>query len=65
MKNIHIVNGNSGAATLKYALKDTDPDNTNTIYCFNDILFVGTLFQVESNIGHQKRKLYLTESIQK
>jgi len=65
MKNIHIVNGNSGAATLKYVLKKAGTQNTNIVYCFNDILSVGPLFQVESDIGQQKRKTYLSNLIHK
>jgi len=65
MKSIHIVNGNSAAGTLKYVLKKDKKDSTNIVYCFNDFLSVGPLFQIESNIGQIKRKTYLVELIHK
>ena len=63
MKNIHIVNGNSAAGTLKFVLKNDNLTITNTVYCFNDFLSIGPLFQIESEIGQQKRKKYLSELI--
>ena len=63
MKIIHIVNGNSAAGTLKSALKKDNIYITNIVYCFNDFLSVGPLFQIESKIGQKKRKTYLSELI--
>ena len=65
MKSIHIVNGNSAAGTLKHVLKNDKKYSTNIVYCFNDFLSIGPLFQIESNIGQLKRKTYLSELIHK
>ncbi len=65
MKNIHIVNGNSAAGALKFVLKKDIKHSTNIVYCFNDFLSIGPLFQIKSKIGQQKRKTYLSKLIYK
>ena len=65
MKNIHIVNGNSAAGSLKFILKKENIDSVNEVFCFNDFLSTGPLFQIESDNGLQKRRSYISKLINK
>lgn len=65
IKSIHIVNGNSAAGSLKFVLKKEKIDDTNKVYCFNDFLSTGPLFQINTSSGQQKRNSYTSKLINK
>lgn len=58
MKKLHIVNGKSAAGSLKQLFKE---DALNEVYCFEDFLSIGPLFNIDTKIGQEKRKLYFSE----